>query len=227
MLIGILQCGHFPTADGFPDRTYTDLYSKLLAGRGLTFRTWSVVDMDFPYDAKAADGWLITGSKHGAYEDLPFIPPLEDFIRAAFDARVPQVGICFGHQIIAQALGGKVEKFEGGWTVGRVEYGMDDTTLPLVAWHQDQVVEAPAGAKVVSSTESCRYAALAYDGIAFSMQPHPEFDATATELLLTARAPGVVPEDRIAKAKAGLGLELAQTQAADRIADFFKGASHV
>jgi hypothetical protein len=70
----------------------------------------------------AAEGWLITGSKHGVYEDHPWIPPLEQFIRDAYAAHVPVVGICFGHQIIAQALGGKVEKFPGGWSVGPTEY---------------------------------------------------------------------------------------------------------
>ena len=48
MRIGILQCGHFATEPGYPEKTYHDLYADLLAGRGLTFRTWSVVDMEFP-----------------------------------------------------------------------------------------------------------------------------------------------------------------------------------
>lgn len=226
MLIGILQCGHFPTADGFPIRTYTDLYSTLLAGRGLTFRTWSVVDMEFPASVGEAEGWLISGSRHGAYEDLPFIAPLEDFIRAAVRAKVPMVGICFGHQIMAQALGGRVEKFREGWSAGRVEYDFGDQRLPLNAWHQDQVVEKPAAARVMAETEFCRYAALAYGNHAFSMQPHPEFDAEAVRLLLEARAPGLVPDDRIEAARRALSLPIASGQVADRIADFFKEASH-
>ncbi len=88
------------------------------AGNDFTFRTWQVVNMEFPAIGGRCDGWLITGSKHGAYEDLPFIPPLEDFIRKAYAEHVPLVGICFGHQIIAQAMGGKVEKFKDGWAVG-------------------------------------------------------------------------------------------------------------
>jgi GMP synthase-like glutamine amidotransferase len=84
--------------------------------------------MDFPKDIHDCDGWLITGSRFGAYEDHPFIPPLEDFIRAAYAAHVPVVGICFGHQIIAQAMGGKVEKYAGGWSVGPTEYNFGDQT---------------------------------------------------------------------------------------------------
>ena len=226
MRIGILQCGHFPTADGFPDRTYTDLYSTLLAGRGLAFRTWSVVDMEFPAGVDEAEGWLISGSRHGAYEDLPFIPPLEDFIRAANRAKRPMVGICFGHQIMAQALGGRVEKFEGGWSAGRVDYDFGGTSLALNAWHQDQVVEKPEAARVLAETAFCKYAALAYGDHAFSMQPHPEFDAEAVRLLLTARAPGLLTEGQIEGARQALELPVASGEAADRIADFFKEAAH-
>lgn len=222
MLIGILQCGHFATAEGYPDRTYSDLYSGFLAGRGLDFRTWSVVDMEFPDSIHAAEGWLISGSRHGAYEDLPFIPPLESFLRDCYAAEIPLVGICFGHQVLAQALGGKVEKFAGGWSVGHTAYDFDGTELALNAWHQDQVTEPPAEATTIASTAFCRYAGLAYKGRAMSVQPHPEFDAAAVDLLLNVRAPGVVPDDLIAGALEKQGQPLANAELADRIARFFK-----
>ena len=80
----------------------------------------------FPTSVSSCDGWIVTGSAFGAYEDHAFIPPLEDFIRANYKADVPMAGICFGHQIMAQALGGKVEKFSGGWGVGYTNYEMPD-----------------------------------------------------------------------------------------------------
>ena len=227
MLIGILQCGHFPEAAGYPVRTYSDLYTQMLAGRGLEFRTWSVVDMEFPDSVHDAEGWLISGSRHGAYEDLPFIPPLEDFIRKAYAAEVPLVGICFGHQIIAKALGGKVEKFAGGWGVGRTDYKFDGATLALNAWHQDQVVEKPAEAEVIASSDFCRYAGFRYKGPAFSVQPHPEFDRTALDLLLNVRAPGVVAPDRIEAAEAAMEDPVDNTVMAEQIVTFFKEHSHV
>lgn len=226
MLIGILQCGHFPDVAGFPTRTYTDLYSDMLDGQGLTFRTWSVVDMDFPEGPHDAEGWLISGSRHGAYDDLPFIRPLETFIRDAYAARVPMVGICFGHQIIAQALGGKVEKWQGGWRVGRTAYEFDNDMLNLNAWHQDQVVEKPAEAEVAATSDFCRYAGFRYKGPAMSVQPHPEFDRQAVDLLLTARAPGLVPEDLIASAKAEMDKPDDNSAMATRIARFFKENRH-
>lgn len=226
MLIGILQCGEFPTADGFPDRTYDDLYATLLAGRGLTFRTWKVFEMDFPSNVHEAEGWLITGSRHGAYEDLPFIPSLENFIRKAERVRTPMVGICFGHQIMAQALGGRVEKYVDGWSVGLVDYVIGGEPVALNAWHQDQVVEKPEAAKVIGSTDFCRFAALSYGNHALSIQPHPEFDAEAVRLLLEARAPGVVPEEQIEAARSKLDVPAAQAKTADKIATFFKEAAH-
>ena len=226
MLIGFLQCGHFPQAAGYPSRTYTDLYSELLSGHGLDFRTWSVVDMEFPDSVNDADGWLITGSRHGTYEDLPFIPPLEEFIRKAYAEGVPLVGICFGHQIIAQALGGRIEKFDGGWGVGRTEYDFDGEKLALNAWHQDQVVTPPAEAEVIASSDFCRYAGFRYKGAAMSVQPHPEFDRPAVDLLLNVRAPGVVPEDRRKKALGDTDKPVDNAAMADQIVTFFKEHSH-
>ena len=226
MLIGILACGHFPVVDGYPERTYSDLYAGLLAGRGLTFRTWSVVDMEFPDDIRDADGWLITGSKHGAYEDIPFIPPLEDFIRKAYAANVPLVGVCFGHQIIAQALGGKVEKFGGGWAMGRQVYDFDDGEVALNAWHQDQVTEVPPDARVVGRNEFCPNAAFAYKGRAYSVQAHPEFDHDAVRLLLDVRRASVTPELK-QHVDDGLNQPVSNTRLADRIAAFFKESSNV
>lgn len=226
MLIGILQCGHFPKADGYPEQDYLELYSKMLAGRGLTFRAWNVVDMEFPASIHDAEGWLLSGSRHGAYEDLPFIPPLEEFIRKAYAEGVPLVGICFGHQVMAQALGGKVEKFAGGWSLGRTVYDFEGEQLPLNAWHQDQVTVPPPGARTVASSGFCRYAAFAYEGAAFSVQPHPEYSDAEVGLLLDARR-ALLPQDRAEAARADFGKPLANAKMADRIADFFKEHAHV
>lgn len=226
MHIGILQCGHFPTADGFPQQTYGELYEDLLAGHGLTFRTWSVVDMDFPESIHDADGWLISGSKHGAYEDIPFIAPLEDFLREAYAADVPIVGICFGHQILAQALGGKVEKFPGGWALGRQTYDLEGRQVALNAWHQDQVTAIPPEARTVGSNPTCEHAALAYKGKAFSVQAHPEFTDDHVSLLLQVRRAALSAE-QADEVRRNQGKPLSNGILADRIADFFKEPAHV
>jgi GMP synthase-like glutamine amidotransferase len=125
MRIGILQTGLAP--DGLTDQMgdYPDMFARLLAGNGFTFATFRVVEGAFPASVRDCDGWLITGSRHGVYEDHAFIAPLEQFIRDSFAQRVPVVGVCFGHQIIAQAMGGKVERYAGGWIVGATDYDFE------------------------------------------------------------------------------------------------------
>lgn len=227
MLIGILQTGHAPDSVRAREGDYSDMFQTLLAGRGLTFRTWSVVDGELPSDIHAADGWLITGSRHGAYDDLPWIPPLEEFIRKVHAARMPLVGICFGHQIVAQALGGKVEKFGGGWNVGRTEYDFDGETLALNAWHQDQVIRPPAEARTIATTAGCQYAGLAYGDHMFTVQPHPEYGAEALGDLIRHRGRGVISDALLDDAEARLGQPTDNTRLAERIAAFFRETAHV
>lgn len=224
MQIGILQCGQAPEALKDKAGDYPDMFVHLLRESGFTFRTWLVEEMEFPAGIHDADGWLLTGSRHGAYEDHAFIPPLEDFIRAAYAEAVPMVGICFGHQIIAQALGGKVEKFAGGWSVGAKTYDFDGTELTLNAWHQDQVTRLPEGAKVVGRNEFCENAALIYPGRAFTVQPHPEFNDEFVTGLIEKRAIGVVPPPLLEAARASMGGKRDSDVVAARIADFFRTA---
>jgi len=222
MRIGILQTGLAP--DGLSETMgdYPDMFARLLDGHGFTFVTYRVVEGQFPVSVGTCDGWLITGSRHGAYEDHPWIPPLEDFIRAAFAAHVPVVGICFGHQIVAQAMGGRVERYAGGWAVGATDYDFGGTTLTLNAWHRDQVTVAPIGATVIATNEFCTNAALLYDDRALTVQAHPEFRADFINGLMQTRGKGVVPDDLLGKAATRLDAPLQDTTMAARIAAFFK-----
>ena len=222
MKIGILQTGHSPDEVRGNLGDYSDMFARLLGGHGFDFVTFNVVDGQFPAGPDDADGWLITGSKHGAYEDHPWIPPLEDLIRAIRDAGKPLIGVCFGHQIIAQALGGKVEKFAGGWAVGPTNYDFGDEIMTLNAWHQDQVTVLPEGAKVLASNDFCANAALAYGDTILTIQPHPEFGKPLLDGLITHRAPGVVPADQIAAARDKLDAPLDSARFADRMAAFLK-----
>ncbi|MBF9035533.1 type 1 glutamine amidotransferase [Rhodobacterales bacterium HKCCE2091] len=222
MLIGILQCGHLPEDLAAEYGAYDSLFRKLLGGRGYEFRTWNAVDMEFPDSPEDADAWLVTGSRHGVYEDLPFIAPLLQFIRDIRDAGTPLVGICFGHQAVAQALGGRVEKFAGGWSLGRVGYPVNGHALNLVAFHQDQVVERPEGAEVLASTPFCENAILAYGDRILTIQPHPEFDAGFTRDLLEARGK-VLPADLVTGAAASLDQPLDTAATADMMAAVLEG----
>ena len=222
MRIGILQTGLAP--DTLMDQMgdYPDMFARLLDGHGFTFRTYRVVEGEFPDLVRDCDGWLITGSRHGTYEDHDWIPPLEQFIRDSFAARVPMVGVCFGHQIIAQAMGGKVERHAGGWAVGATDYDFGGQHMTLNAWHRDQVTRAPEGAKVVASNDFCANAALLYDDRAFTVQAHPEFRPEFIDGLMKTRGKGLVPDDLMADATRRLDLPIQDQSMADQIAAFFK-----
>ena len=222
MRIGILQTGQSPDVLRGEMGDYPDMFAHLLADKGLSFTTFHVEAMEFPKDVHDCDGWLITGSRHGSYEDHPFIRPLEDFIRRAYAARVPMVGICFRHQIIAQALGGRVERFEKGWAVGPQDYDFGGQIVRLNAWHRDQVVEKPPEAEVVACNDFCENAALIYGDRAFTVQAHPEFRDEFVKGLMETRGRGLVPDPLMEDAQARLGQENSAALMADRIADFFK-----
>ncbi|MFP4274073.1 MAG: type 1 glutamine amidotransferase [Paracoccaceae bacterium] len=220
MKIGILQTGHAPAEIQPETGDYPLMFERLLGGRGFTFRTWSVVDGDFPENAQAAEGWLVTGSRHGAYEDHPWIPPLETLIREIHAADLPMIGVCFGHQIIAQALGGEVAKFPGGWAVGRQVYDWQGREVALNAWHQDQVIRRPEGAQVVAANPFCENAALLYEDRIFTVQPHPEFDSTVIDGLIRTRGRGLVPDTRLDAARATLEKPVDQPLLAEQFARF-------
>jgi len=228
--LGILVCGHVPTEMKAKHGDYYLKFQTLLGPDSFHYQGYFVVDNEFPESVETCDAWLITGSKHGVYEDHAWLPPLEDFVREAYAKSVPMVGICFGHQLLAQALGGTVEKFAGGWSVGRVEYSLDHSlgieTAPLHAFHQDQVIEPPTDAKPIGSTDFCRYAALSYGDKALSLQPHPEFDDEFIEDLLQYRG-DILPNSIKLNAKDELGKSIESARIAETLRAFINSASAV
>lgn len=225
MKIGILLTGHAPDEVLADSGDYDRFFERLLDGHGFDFTCFAVVDGQFPDAPSDADGWLITGSRHGAYEDHGWIAPLEALIRDIDASGQPLIGVCFGHQIIAQALGGTVEKFAGGWAVGRTEYQMGEQTIALNAWHQDQVTKRPAAARVLASNAFCENAILAYGDRIWTVQPHPEYDAAFIRTLIRTRGRGAVPDDLLRTAGRSLDAPNDNAAIAQQMAAFFMKAS--
>lgn len=202
--IGILETGRPPEELAAAHGDYPAFVARLLAPLGARFRTYAVLDGEFPASPADADLWVITGSRFGVYEDHAFIPPLEAFIRACHTDGAKMFGICFGHQILAQAMGGTVRKSGKGWGVGVHSYdveawpgaaGTRPARIAIQAYHQDQVMTPPPGAERLASSDFCPNAGFWYPGFAISVQGHPEFPADYAEALIEARRGSVLSEE--------------------------------
>ncbi|WP_421856539.1 glutamine amidotransferase-related protein [Marinomonas sp.] len=186
MKIGILAAGITPDSLRAEFPTYADMFGQQLGliNSDFSFVTYDVREDDFPASHLDCDAWLITGSKFSAYENTPWMLRLQDLIREIDEQKQPLVGICFGHQIIALALGGKVAKYEGGWglgvhryeiTEGDVKSTLGKNNFAICAFHQDQVLEKPSQARVFARSDFCVNAGLLYGEHILTVQGHPEF----------------------------------------------------
>ena len=207
--------------------SYPQMFERMIgaADANITFDTVSIPTGAPLPDIDGLEAVLITGSAAGVYDELAWIAPLEAFVRTAHANNVPMAGICFGHQLIAQALGGTVRKSEKGWGLGRHSYDvapanglMEGTHIAVACSHQDQVITPPDGATTFMSSDFTPYAGLLYaGGRTLSVQPHPEFSVGfALACCEMAGSKGDAPEGLVAAAKASLAepLESARLGAA-------------
>ena len=233
MKLTIIQTGDVPAPLKPRFGDYPPMFLRMFSAAGHEFDHESVAIYDgapFP-EIAGLDAVLITGSVAGVYDDYVWLDPLRAFIRAAYAANTPMLGICFGHQIMADALGGDVRKSEKGWGMGRHTYtvaacpaGLEAiSALSIACSHQDQVIAPPPEADVFLASEFTPNAGLAYrNGRAISLQPHPEFTDDYARALAEMRR-GRAPDTVIDTAIASLGLPSDSLRTAAWLGRFLAG----
>ena len=194
MKIGILAAGDTPRSLAETYGHYPEMFEGLFAGRGYGWQVFDVPNGDYPARPEDCDAYLVTGAAAGVYDPDPWIAELLQFLRAA-RGRSKLVGVCFGHQAMAQAFGGEVIKSPKGWRIGLHTYGVraqrdwmnPPPAFSLSASHQDQVVVVPPDAVVLAGSDFCPNGMLAYGDDAISLQLHPEFAPDYSTALIEAR----------------------------------------
>ncbi|WP_338720765.1 gamma-glutamyl-gamma-aminobutyrate hydrolase family protein [Devosia sp. XK-2] len=235
MKVTTIEVGRVPESLQRDYVPYRDMFQTMFSSTGLAFEheAVDVLGGQALPDPEGLEAIAITGSSAGVYEDHAWLDPLRDFIRKAYEARTPMLGICFGHQVMADALGGEVRKSEKGWGLGRHQYRVTarpqfmagaPETLSIVCSHQDQVIVAPSEAEVVLASEFTPNAGLFYrTGQALSFQPHPEFDDSYGAALVELRR-GRASDEVIAKAMASFASTSDSARLRDYIAQFMHEA---
>jgi GMP synthase-like glutamine amidotransferase len=202
MKIGILDCDDIAEELVSDFKSYAKMFEDFLRGADPSrsseeFVVYKVCHGEFPSSVTECDSYLITGSKTGVYDDVPWRAPMRKLVQEIYEAEINIVGICFGHQLLADVLGGKAEKSEKGWGIGAIAHqrkaehemmpGMRDS-LTLLFSHQDQVTKLPPNAKCLYGSDFCENGAFAIGNQVLAFQGHPEFTKEYSERLMNLRS---------------------------------------
>lgn len=235
MRVCVVICGRIAPelADVMP--AYPDSFRALLETRlpEARFDSVSAIDGEFPASVDDHDVYIFTGSPHGVYEEHDWIRTAEALVREAVAAGKVIVGGCFGHQLVAQALGGRVVKSDKGWGLGVNRHeivrrepwmagGLEG--LNVLVSHQDQVVELPPGGTVLAGSDFCPYAMLRIGERVVTMQGHPEMNLATVDRLLEIRREKV-GETVFEAGKQSLGTPLDHAVMAEWLAAFIRSAA--
>jgi GMP synthase-like glutamine amidotransferase len=211
---------------------YPDMFAALLgkADPSLEFAVYDVEEGEYPADIDEVDAYLITGSKSSVYEDKPWITRLMDFVRELDARKKKVVGICFGHQIVAQALGGETSKSPKGWGVGRHTHSFKQSPewhdggavdFDILVSHQDQVIANAAGAKVLASSDFCENAVVQLGDHILTFQGHPEFVSDYSREIMEYRRKAI-GEETYTSGVASLSTDAQGDRVAGWIVNFLK-----
>ena len=238
LAIGILQADDVYTELVDTHGEYPSMFKRLLESSTrhreieLTFTTYKVNRGIYPKDIHEVDAYIMTGSKNSVYENIPWIIELGEFVKTLHHQRKTFVGICFGHQMVAHALGGDARLASAGWSLGikkatldlsmhqnRFSASLAKRSFKLIYSHRDQVIEPAPGAVVLASTDGCPIAACSLEPHILTLQGHPEFSLEYAKDLFSLRRK-VFPDVKFRLAMNSLCTSIDQRMLGEAIIDF-------
>lgn len=184
--IDILMAGHPPKSILERHGDFDSWFTRHMSGQ-ITTRVFDLPAGDPIPDPAQSCGWIITGSPASVYDEIAWLPMGKQVIAGAVAAGHPMLGICFGHQLLAEACGGKVGLNPAGWELGDVKIKLtaageaDQLFRDLVkdgsayGTHRDTVLMLPEGADLLAENER-GVQAFRIGTQAYGVQFHPEFD---------------------------------------------------
>jgi len=187
MNICLLKCGSIYESfkNRFVDYDIMFINSFRESAVDINFEVFEVHKDIYPSNLTKYDGFLSSGSLSSVYHNDPWITKYQKFIVELFQKKQKHVGICFGHQMIAHALGGKVEKAKQGWgmgikraTIKKYTSWMDgflNDGFNLIVSHQDQVVKLPENSTILAGNDHCPFSMFTVTKYFLGIQAHPEF----------------------------------------------------
>lgn len=232
MRLGLLVCDHVRPEFMHVSGDYPDMFRRLFAGHPeVEIVVYDVIGGDMPADPGECDAWITTGSRHSVNDDEPWIRQLEQFVREVAKKEVPFVGVCFGHQLIAKALGGTVVKSDRGWGVGAREVEVREDlglgpSYRVITSHQDQIDSLPPGAEILGWNEHCPISMLGVGENMIGIQGHPEFDPAYSEALMESRRGNLIPEATVEQGMSSLEGDIDGDRLVDWILQRFSSDAH-
>ncbi|MEZ4887284.1 MAG: hypothetical protein R3E32_21310 [Chitinophagales bacterium] len=182
MKVGLLLCDHIAPAYQHIAADYPDMFAATFPN--FDFEVFAVCDGHFPESVNDCEAYMCTGSHASVYDELDWIVRLKEFIRDIYEHEKKYIGLCFGHQLIGESLGGKVQKAAVGWCVGVHTFEVvkqEKWMLPfqptynLLMMCQDQIHQLPPNSTVLASSEDCPIAMIRVGEKILGIQGHPEF----------------------------------------------------